>query len=123
MNAVAAHLSALSHARKAEIEALLALIAAADPRLEPGIKWNAPSFALDGEHCLTLRIAPGDAFQLIFHRGAKAKADVPDFDDPTGLLVRKSADRYVLDFKDRTLAGLEDPITSLVRAWTGPPGD
>ena len=119
MTAVTAHVSSLSHARKAEIEALVALIAAADPRLEPGIKWKAPSFALGGEHCLTLRIAPGDAFQLIFHRGAKPKTDVPDFADPTGLLERKSADRYVLDFKGRALAGHEDAITGLVRAWTG----
>ena len=39
--------------------------------------------------------------------------------DPTGLLERKSADRYVLDFKGRALAGHEDAITGLVRAWTG----
>lgn len=119
MTTVTAHLSALSHARKAEIEALVALIAAADPRLESGIKWNAPSFALEGEHCITLRIAPGEAFQLIFHRGAKPKTGVPDFTDPTGLLGRKSPDRYVLDLKAKALADLEDAITGLVRAWTG----
>ena len=118
MTSLAAFLDALDHPRKPEIERLVECIAATDPRLEPGIKWNAPSFSIDGRHMITLRISPRDTLQLIFHRDAKPTAETFTWADPTGLLEMKSHDRGLLEFKGRSVADMEQRVQLLVRAWT-----
>ncbi len=113
---LAAFLDTLDHPRKGEVRRLVALLAA-DPRLVPGIKWNAPSFAAQGRHCITQRIAPKDTLQLVFHRDARSDSTPFAFADPTSLLAFKAPDRAVLDLKGRPLAALEQDIATLARAW------
>jgi hypothetical protein len=115
---VSAWLVALDHPRKAEITRLVAIIAKANPRLAQGIKWNAPSFALDGTDCITLRVGPGDILQIIFHRGAKKRDDRFAFADPTGLLDMRAEDRGLLDLKGRTVNEMAEKVAQLVRSWT-----
>ena len=112
-----AWLTSLDHPRKAEVEQLVSLIAAAEPRLTTNIKWNAPNFAFGGEDRITLRVAPGSNLQIIFHRGAKARLDPLVFNDPTGLLTMKAPDRAVLELKDRPVENHTDEIVCLTRAW------
>ena len=115
---VDAFLDSLEHAELAGIRSLRAAIVAADERIVEHIKWNAPSFGLGGDDLVTMRLAPRDAFQLVFHRGVAKQAGAVTVADPDGLLVWRSADRAVADIRTSTRAAeLEPAIVALVRAW------
>lgn len=53
-----------------------------------------------GDDRVTFRLQPGDRLQLVFHRGAKVRADSEDFafGDSTGLLSWASNDRAMRSF-------------------------
>jgi hypothetical protein len=55
-----------------------------------------------GEDRLTFQLRRPDRIQLVFHRGAKVRADAGSFafDDPTGLLEWAAPDRAVVTFTD-----------------------
>jgi hypothetical protein len=116
---VDAFLESLEHTELAGIRSLRAAVVAADERIVEHIKWNAPSFGVGGDDDLiTMRLAPRDAFQLVFHRGVAKRAGSVTLDDPEGLLVWRSADRAVADIRTSTRAGeLEPAVSALVRAW------
>ena len=107
------YLDSLEHAHLAGIRSLRAAILAADPRIVERIKWNAPSFGLGDDDLVTMRLAPKDAFQLVFHRGVEKQAGSVTLDDPDGLLVWKAPDRAVVDL---TRADPE-AVVALVQAW------
>lgn len=112
------YLAGLSHAELAGILRLRAAILAADPRLVERIKWNAPSFGLGADDLVTMRLAPRDAFQLVFHRGVAKVAGAVTIDDPEGLLEWRAPDRAVLDIRTSARAAeLVPAIAALVRAW------
>lgn len=117
---VEAFMGKLAHERKAEIEELRRAILASTPALSERVKWNAPSFGVDGEDRVTFRLQPGDRVELIFHRGAKKRPD-PDsfaFEDPTGLLRWLSSDRGVVVLADAAATRADAAkIQNLVRAW------
>ncbi len=110
---VDAYLDSLSHAHLDGIRSLRAAILAADPRLVERIKWNAPSFGLGDDDLLTMRLAPKDAFQLVFHRGVAKVAGSVSVDDPDGVLDWKAPDRAVVDLTRADPAA----VVALVRAW------
>jgi len=110
----------LAHARKAEIEALRAIIRGADRRIAEGIKWNAPSFSFK-DYFATFNPRARDGVQVILHLGAKAK-EIPSY----GLMVTDDADLLEWLAKDRASLKLADmqaivsnkaAITSIVRQW------
>ena len=113
-------LGGLVHARKAEVEHLRAAILAADAELTEQVKWRAPSFCSGGDDRVTFRLQPGDRVELVFHRGAKVRADVDvfEFHDPTGLMRWSPPDRGVVvladasDTEHKTAA-----VVALVKAW------
>jgi hypothetical protein len=116
---VAAFITRLEHPRKAEIEAVRALILSADPRIHECIKWNAPSFAL-ADHFATFKLRPETTIQVVLHTGAKVKANPTAIkvDDPTGLLTWAAPDRARVTFVD--LAAIQtnqDVLVALVRQW------
>jgi len=112
------YLAALEHAELVGIRNLRAAIVTADDRIVEHIKWNAPSFGVGGDDLVTMRLAPRDAFQLVFHRGVAKRPGAVTVDDPTGLLDWKASDRAVVDIGTSTReAKLEPAIVSLVRAW------
>jgi hypothetical protein len=76
----------LSHPLKHGIVDLRAAVLASDEQITEHIKWNAPSFCHHGDDRVTFRLQPGDRLQLVFHRGAKARADSDEFsfEDGTG---------------------------------------
>jgi hypothetical protein len=116
---VAAYLATLRHERAAEIERLRELILAAHPDLVEAIKWNAPSFAVDGDDRVTLRLAPGDLVQLILHRGAKVR-DTSGFNfaDESGLVKWLAPDRGAVTLNDAADLEAKAPaIQKLVQSW------
>ena len=59
--AVEDFLAELPHPRKVEkIEELRAAILGADQAIGEQVKWNAPSFGVDGDDGTTFRLQPGD---------------------------------------------------------------
>ncbi len=78
----------LVHSRKPEIEQLRDAILAAPIEITEQVKWNAPSFCCDGDDRVTFRLHPGNRVELVFHRGAKKRADTSTFTfhDPVGHL-------------------------------------
>ena len=110
----------LDHPLKEEAVDLRRAILAADPGITEHVKWNAPSFRHDGEDRVTFRLQPRGRLQLIFHRGAKVRADSAGFtfDDPTGLMTWPAPDRAVIDFPDLTaVSARQAQVTTLVKRW------
>jgi hypothetical protein len=96
---VDAFLVALAHPQDAAIQRLRAAIRATDPRIGEDIKWNAPSFHLDGRHFATMQLRRTDSVLLVLHLGAGKRALAKDaIADPQGLLTWLGADRATLSF-------------------------
>lgn len=109
----------LDHPRKAEIEAIRAIILGADPRIQESIKWNAPSFSI-GEHFATLKLRPSTTVQVVFHTGAKVKRNstAMTIDDPLGLLKWAAPDRCVVRFTgEGEIEARRGTLVSIVKQW------
>jgi hypothetical protein len=53
----------LVHPRKAEIEELRAVLLGSSPGMTERVKWNAPSFCVNGDDRITFRLQPGDRME------------------------------------------------------------
>ncbi len=117
---VDAWMSTCQHARLAEILLLQKAILGALPGVTERIKWNAPSFCIDGDDRVTLRLQPGDRVELVFHRGVAKRADAStlQFADLTGWISWAAPDRGVVVLRDsaETTARLAG-VTELVARW------
>jgi len=109
----------LKHDRKDEVQIVRELVLTADPRLSEQIKWNAPSFGIDGDDRMTFRLQPGDRVQLIFDRGVKKRdAETFVFEDELGLLDWVAKDRAVVTFADSDHVAREaSNFQDLVKRW------
>lgn len=86
------------HPMKEAIELARKIILSADKGITEHIKWNAPSFCFNGEDRITFNIK-SDHFLLIFHRGAKKKANENFvFDEGKDFLKWLAPDRAVVKF-------------------------
>jgi hypothetical protein len=114
------YLAELEHPLKEGVLRLRAAILASDPAITEHVKWNAPSFRYGGEDRVTFRLQPRGRLQLIFHRGAKVRADTAGFafDDPSGLMTWLAPDRAVIDFPDLdAVSEREARVVALVGRW------
>lgn len=113
-------LAALDHRFKAGVEQLRADILATDPGISEHLEWNAPSYLFGGEDRVTFRLQPREQLQLVFHRGARVRADSANFvfADPTGLVDWRTPDRGVVTFPDlAAVAAAQAAVPVLVAAW------
>jgi hypothetical protein len=114
------YLRELRHPLKAGVEQLRTAILASDERITEHVKWNAPSFCVDGVDRATFRLQPGDRLQLVLHRGAEVRDDSADFrfDDPTGMVEWVTSDRGVVTFRDLDdVEARRDAVVDLVARW------
>ncbi len=98
------------------------LVQKAEPRLVEVVKWNSPSYTLDGIDRLTINAAGRGPVRLILHFGTNLPEDKgaePTFShDPDGLLTWHSNIRASLTSPNvDQLAAERDAITALIRAW------
>jgi len=109
------YLAAQTPAARAEVEALRAMVMDAEPRLVEIVKWNSPSYTLDGEDRLTVNVGRNDAVRLVLHRGVheqETKGAASTFaGDPGGVLTWHSDIRASLSAADAGRA------RDVVRAW------
>jgi len=116
---VDAFLVALAHPQDPAIQRLRAVIRAADARIGEDIKWNAPSFHVEGHHFATMQLRKTDRVLLVLHLGAGKRA-LPKgaIADPDGQLTWLGADRATLSFTEadevdaRAMA-----VQALLRQW------
>ena len=119
-------LAAQTPERRADVETLRALVIEAEPGLSEIVKWNSPSYVLDGVDRLTINAAGTGPVRLILHFGtarAEDKAAPTAFaGDPEGLLTWHSDIRASLVLPPRAeLAGRREAILGLIRAWLAEP--
>lgn len=116
-----AFLQKLDHPQKKAIEELRRVILAVDPKIREEVKWNAPSFYLEGlDHFVTFKLKPMESVQVVLHTGAKVRNPAPPMviQDPQGLLKWAAADRCQVIF-----SGLEDiqakktGFVSILKQW------
>lgn len=117
---VTGFLDELNHPLRDLIESLRDIILGTGLGLQEGIKWNAPSYSLDGEDCITLKINPPKQIQIVFHRGAKVKEQPKErlLKDEYSLLEWKAKDRAIASFK--STAELEEHravVEEIVAKW------
>lgn len=118
MSDVTSYLEALPPDTRRAINALRAIVIGAGPALTETIKWNAPSFALNGEDRITLGIERKGGVRAVLHRGAKAVKDDFVLSDPDRLAKWPSPDRGVLTFADAgAIEARRDAIKTLFSRW------
>ena len=107
--------------RRARVEDLRAIVRDADPRLVEIVKWNSPSYTLDGVDRLTVTAAGRGPVRLVLHLGtARAEqAGAPSsFDgDPSGLLTWHSDIRASLTAPPANDAAARAAVVDVIRAW------
>ena len=119
---LATFLASCKHAMRKELDVLRTIVHRAAPKLQEGIKWNAPSYRLpDGDDCITFNLSAKDRVRLVFHRGAKVKDG-----KATGRLLAiehpwlewAAADRAIATFATTAdVAAAKSALTQLVRVW------
>jgi hypothetical protein len=116
---VEAWLAALEPGVRADLDALRAVVSAADPGLVEEIKWNAPSYARDGEDRVTLGLNPKGGFRMVLHRGAKTlDTEGFAFADDDRLAKWPAKDRGVVTLGGRAEIDAKGPaLTRLVARW------
>jgi len=118
--AVADYLRALKHPLKQEIEAARGIILAVSPAIGEGIKWNVPSFRTEKEWFATFNVRATESVQLIFHLGAKKRADQKALKlaDPNGLIKWLGPDRAMITLgAGRDIPANRKAFEAIVRAW------
>ena len=119
MKEVEGLVAALPEASRAAIQALRGLVAASHPGVSEHVKWNGPSFMIDGDDRISLGVAKGGAVRAVLHRGAKVKSTEGfAFADDTGLIQWAALDRGVVTFADEAeVAAKAEAFRSLCRRW------
>jgi hypothetical protein len=116
---VAAFLENLEHPLKPEIEEVRKIILNTNSRLTEHIKWNAPSFCLQGDDRITFNLHGKDFFRLIFHCGVK-KTGIKEqlFQDESCLLTWVAPDRATAAFKDMAdVKSKKGKLQAIVQKW------
>lgn len=107
---------------KAQVEVLRDVIKRVHPGLSEHIKWNAPSYVLDGEDRITLNLHNKDGLvKLILHMGATRKEDkkgAPVLADASGLVAWQSDIRGILTFADLDdVRAKQTAVADIVARW------
>lgn len=114
-------LTELAHPQTMLIHAIRDVVKRASPSLVEGIKWKAPSYALNGNDIITFNFRNYECLALIFHTGPKGKdthSGVHLFTDNSGLLEWVADKRAVLRIQDhKTLEENAITIERIVHTW------
>ncbi|UII19179.1 DUF1801 domain-containing protein [Fulvivirga ligni] len=97
-------LQELEHPMKDLILDIRNFIKDSDNQLDEHIKWNAPSFCLQDTDIITMKLFPPKRIQVIFHRGAKVKAQPENklINDESGILKWATNDRAIATFNNQS---------------------
>jgi len=113
-------LDKLEHPLKREIKAIRKIILNSNKRLTEHIKWNAPSFCIENEDRVTMKLYPVKNIQLIFHRGAKVKAQPKEklLSGHSAFLKWAANDRAVATFANMDeIKSNEKVLSEIINEW------
>ncbi len=104
---------------RSAVEQLRAMVLGADDGVTEHIKWNGPSFCIDGDDRITVGLAPKGGVRAVLHRGVKVKdASGFVFPDETGLIQWAAPDRGVVSFADEAaIAANAEAFADICRRW------
>jgi hypothetical protein len=92
----------LNNNKRLQVDTLRDLILKTEPQLEEHIKWNAPSYVLDGEDRITFNLMnKQEVVKLVLHMGATRKENkkgAPIMQDDSGLIKWSSDIRGMITF-------------------------
>lgn len=112
--------SDLNEDKRLQVDTLRELILTTEPQLDEHIKWNAPSYVLDGEDRITFNLMnKQEVVKLVFHMGATRKEDKkgePIMQDDSGLIEWSSDIRGMVTFN--TIDDITSNITALRKVIT-----
>lgn len=109
-------LARLTPEQAAVINRLRSIVLAVPAAWQESIKWNAPSFAIEGEDRVTLGLNRKGGYRVVLHSGARGHERPPGFQDRAGLATWPSPDRGVVTVAD--LADVEAKAEGLARLIT-----
>ena len=111
----------LVKAQKDQVIKLRTIIKNAHPELTEHIKWNSPSYMLDGEDRITFSVRPGHPAAIVLHMGATRPEDKnakPVLNDPFGLITWKSDTRGVIVFNNiDDIEAKRHQFVSIIGRW------
>ena len=112
----------LDASKRQQVTLLRTIIKEAHPGLDERIKWNAPSYAMNGEDRLTFSVQNKDnAVKLVLHMGAtrpENKKGAPVMPDESGLISWQSDIRGILSFTDAIdITDKQPAITDIITRW------
>jgi hypothetical protein len=112
----------LDDTKRKQVHTLRKIILAGNSELIERIKWNAPSYVLNGEDRITFNLINKEGVvKLVLHMGAVRKEDKsgkPIMKDETGLIAWSSDIRGMLSFKSLDeINSNKEQIVSLVGRW------
>jgi hypothetical protein len=115
-------LADLDPAKKEQVELLRAIIKDAHPGLTEHIKWNAPSYVLDGVDRITFNLLnKQNVVNLILHMGATRPEDkkgAPILPDNKGLVTWMSDVRGLMHFADTAdIKAKRADIADVISRW------
>lgn len=115
------YLEELSHPLKQEILELRQIILGANKKFTEHIKWNAPSYCINGEDRVTFNLKNKSSVRLILHCGVKIKARKlkDNFTSDTNRLLDWVADdRAVLQLSDMIeVMQKKRSIVKIINEW------
>ena len=116
---VETYLATLQSPTRLAVDALRHLVVTAHPGLTEEIKWNAPSFAHDGQDRVTLGLNPKGGYRIVLHRGAKPlDASNFRFADDDKLAKWPAPDRGVITLKDQAeINARAADLSRLIARW------
>jgi hypothetical protein len=117
-------LAALEPPRRADVESMRTLVREAEPALTEIVKWNSPSYQLDGVDRLTINAAGKGPVRVILHFGTERAEDrgaaTTFAGDLDGLLAWHSDIRASLALPEPAARDAKrGAMVAVVRAWLG----
>ena len=121
-----AFLDDLDSAKRLQVDTLRKLIHSANPQLEEHIKWNAPSYVLDGEDRITFNLMNKQGVvKLVLHMGAVRKENKkgsPVMQDESGLVEWSSDIRGMITFTTiEDINSHHTALTKIIKDWLSIP--
>lgn len=114
-------IAALSQEQKEQVTLLRNLIIKNNPELIEHIKWNSPSYILNGDDRITFSVRPKFPTALILHMGTSRpenKDGTPIMNDRSGLIQWKSDIRGVISFIDTDdIENKKSQLIQIINQW------
>lgn len=119
---IAAFMDDLDPAKRDLVERVRSIVKEAHPGLSEHIKWNAPSYVLDGEDRVTFNLQNKEgAVKLVLHMGATRKEDKnapPIMPDSHNLVAWQSDIRGVMSFGGLgDIAAKRAEVKDIIKRW------